>query len=99
MDPETTKEFMKEEGRLPQRPATLSPLAEATLTALSAEPLSANIILGGGVALKHYDDFRQTQDIDAWWRVVRDEATLEQVRETLEQVALSSGYTFEHRQF
>ena len=52
----------------PKRPATLSELAEATLDALTREPLSANVVLGGGIALKHYDDFRQTQDVDAWWR-------------------------------
>jgi hypothetical protein len=99
MDPETQKDFMKEGARLPRRPLTLSPLAEAILEALSAEPLTANIILGGGVALKHYDDFRQTQDIDAWWKAVRDESILEQVKETLERVARANGYAFARRQF
>ena len=56
----------------PQRPTTLPLLAEAILAALSDEPLAGEIVLGGGVALKHYDDFRPTQDIDAWWCETRD---------------------------
>jgi len=72
---------------------------EATLEELSKEPLSANIILGGGIALKHYNDFRMTQDIDAWWREGRDPETLERIHEALKRVGAVSGYTIEHRQF
>jgi hypothetical protein len=47
---------------VPKRPASLPELTEMVLSALSGQPFSENIILGGGVALKHYDDFRPTQD-------------------------------------
>ena len=83
----------------PKRPKTLPELTEVTLQALSHEPLAANIILGGGVALKHYDDYRATQDIDAWWKEFRDTATFESVRARLEAVAAERGYTIAHRQF
>ena len=87
------------EKPLPQRPRVLPELTEATLAALGTDPLSANIILGGGVALKHYDDFRETQDIDAWWRQSHDPATLESVRSHIERVARERGYNVQHRQF
>ena len=83
----------------PKRPTTLPELAEAILEALGREPLSANIILGGGVALKHYDDFRATQDIDAWWREFRDPDTMERVRAALGDLAVEKGLGIEHRHF
>ena len=85
--------------RLPKRPATLPELAEATLDALSREPLSANLILGGGIALKHYDDFRQTRVVNAWWRGARDPATLERIGAVLARVAAARGLWAQHRQF
>jgi hypothetical protein len=83
----------------PKRPATLPELAEATLDALSREPLSANVVLGGGIALKHYDDFRQTQDVDAWWRDAPDSATRATIGAVLTRVAAAQGLRLEHRQF
>ncbi len=84
---------------LPKRPETLPELTIATLEALGREPLSANIVLGGGIALKHYDDFRQTQDVDAWWRDAPDPATFEVVRAALARVATERGLQIEHRRF
>ncbi len=84
---------------LPKRPETLPELAQATLESLSREPLSANVVLGGGIALKHYDDFRQTQDVDAWWRDFRDPATFASVAVALARVAAARGLRLEHRQF
>lgn len=99
INPNAESEPLMTNTLLPKRPEGLPLLTEATLEALSHEPLSANIILGGGVALKHYDDYRATQDIDAWWTTFRDPATLARVRASLEAVARHHGYIVEHRQF
>jgi hypothetical protein len=34
---------------------------------LANNPAAAEIVLGGGVALSHYLDYRETHDLDAWW--------------------------------
>ena len=83
----------------PQRPTTLPLLAEAILAALSDEPLAGEIVLGGGVALKHYDDFRPTQDIDAWWRETRDAEAMARFREVLDTVAAREGLDVSARRF
>jgi hypothetical protein len=83
----------------PRRPKALPEIAEAILVALSREPLSANIVLGGGVALKHYVDYRDTQDINAWWRLFPDPVTLTTVHTLLAEIARDHGCRIEHRHF
>jgi hypothetical protein len=51
----------------PKKPATLDPRAERLLEWMGAQPWAHLIVLGGGVALKHYLDYRGTKDCDAWW--------------------------------
>ena len=51
----------------PRVPSNLNPLSLALLESLRGEPAAAWIVLGGGVALSHYLEFRQTYDLDAWW--------------------------------
>jgi hypothetical protein len=53
---------------LPRVPAELHPLAREILEGLEGRPEAEAIVLGGGVALQHYCPFRQTRDLDAWWR-------------------------------
>lgn len=48
-------------------PKHLDPLALGILEKLSQNPESRFIVLGGYFALKHYLDYRETKDIDAWW--------------------------------
>ncbi len=91
--------LMNDASRLPTRPETLPLLAEQTLEALSAEPLASGVVLGGGVALKHYDDFRQTHAIVAWWSQDRDEAALEGLHKPLRSGAEAHGYTLATRRF
>ncbi len=85
--------------QIPKRPETLPEIAEVTLEALSKEPLSENVILGGGIALKHYDDFRSTRDIDAWWKGTREEEAFARFHVLLDGVASARGLTLEHRRF
>ena len=51
----------------PTTPQRLHVLAREILDELRAQPAAAAIILGGGVALQHYCEFRDTRDVVAWW--------------------------------
>jgi len=51
----------------PTPPVRLHALAKEILDELRDKPAAASIILGGGVALQHYCEYRETKDIDAWW--------------------------------
>jgi len=52
---------------VPRKPTTLDPRAERLLEWMGTQPWAHLIVLGGGVALKHYLDYRGTKDCDAWW--------------------------------
>lgn len=69
------------------------------MAALSTEPVAENVILGGGIALKHYDDFRATQDIDAWWRHRPTGEDLTQLADAMRRVAETQGYAISHRRW
>ena len=51
----------------PRKPVNLDPRAVALLEWMGAQPWAGLVVLGGGVALKHYLDYRGTKDCDAWW--------------------------------
>lgn len=51
----------------PTTPLRLHALAKEILDELREQPAAAAFILGGGVALQHYCEYRDTRDIDAWW--------------------------------
>lgn len=68
----------------PTTPSRLHTLAKEILDELRDQPAAAAIILGGGVALQHYCEYRDTRDIDAWWAnlpVTDAEALLSSVME------------------
>ncbi|MFM7243986.1 MAG: hypothetical protein ACKO40_07390 [Planctomycetaceae bacterium] len=46
----------------PVPPTSLSALAREVLDLLNSRPAAADIVLGGGVALAHYLDYRDTYD-------------------------------------
>jgi hypothetical protein len=48
-------------------PKNLDPVALGVLNALTQHSESNSIVLGGYFALKHYLDYPDTKDIDAWW--------------------------------
>lgn len=61
---------------VPVPPDDLPPVARAVLEGLRAEPdehdpvapaVGASLVIGGGVALKHYLNLRPTHDLDLWW--------------------------------
>lgn len=52
-----------------RKPTSIDPLADRTLQGLAAVPEATEIVLGGYLALQHHvRAYRQTHDIDAWWR-------------------------------
>ena len=68
----------------PVKPSTLDPRAVALLEWMGAQPWARLIVLGGGVALKHYLDYRGTKDCDAWWH---PDATAADRQKIVEEVA------------
>lgn len=69
---------------VPQKPATLDPRAVALLEWMGARPWARLIVLGGGVALKHYLDYRGTKDCVAWWH---PDASADERRQIIAEVA------------
>ncbi len=60
---------------------------------------SDNIVIGGGIALKHYVDHRPTQDIDAWWKSAREENDLNLVREAMKRTAKAHNLSLREKRF
>lgn len=83
----------------PQRPETLHPFAAEILSALAADPASSEIVLGGYFALKHYLDYRQTHDIDAWWRSGIAEAGVQAIQKAMNQFAQTKGLSCNKKTF
>lgn len=83
--------------RQPQPPANLHPLAAEILAELRDQPAACHIILGGGVALQHYCEYRDTKDIDAWWRSEPEGDAERLLRQVMERVASRHGYTLNVR--
>lgn len=71
------------------RPKNVPAHADKCLEAVVDSGFGHKISLGGAFGLLHYLDYRQTQDVDAWWHesTTPDErdAIVRIVRETLEQ--------------
>lgn len=101
MTHEGPKERPHPEGEVlrPRKPATMPSYAEEVLTKLGEHPESAEIVLGGHLALKHYLDFRQTHDIDAWWRGARSPQAEGNIRSVMADVAAHHGFQLAERTF
>lgn len=81
----------------PVKPEHLSPFAVAFLERLQGRPEAEQFVLGGYFALKHYLDYRETGDVDAWWRSREDPRALAAAREAFMQTASDFGYTVRER--
>lgn len=53
----------------PSAPSRLGIYAREVLEYLAGHPAAAEIVIGGGIALAHYVEYRETFDLDAWWAV------------------------------
>lgn len=83
--------------RKPKIPTRLHSLAREILDELRGQPAAAAIILGGGVALQHYCEYRDTHDIDAWWRANPTDDTKQLLKEIMQRVASRHGYALHVR--
>jgi hypothetical protein len=81
------------------KPLQLDPLAEAVLARLSGKPEAQEIVLRGCFALQHYADYRETHDIDAWWKTRSKSATEEVIRQAMDAVARKEGFGLRERRF
>jgi hypothetical protein len=81
------------------KPENLDPLAEIILERLRRNPASSEIILGGYFGLQHYLNYRQTHDIDAWWRQRATVETEQAIRQVMQEVAGERGARYLERRF
>ncbi len=81
----------------PNVPRRLNVLAREILDELFAQPAAAALILGGGVALQHYCEYRDTRDIDAWWATMPTFEAEQLVTAVMDKVAKRHGYTLHVR--
>lgn len=82
---------------VPKKPAHPDPFAVAFLERLQDRPEAEQFVLGGYFALKHYLDYRDTADVDAWWRTRFDPRALDAAREAFAAAAAQFGYSVRER--
>lgn len=101
MTPERPEDRLQSKGEVvyPRKPAVLPAYAEEILAKLREYPESKEIVLGGHLALKHYLDYRQTHDIDAWWREARSTAAEAAIRAVMAEVAQRHALHLAERSF
>ena len=82
----------------PRKPASLDPRAVALLEWMGAQQWAGLVVLGGGVALKHYLDYRGTKDCDAWWHREAPSPQRQQIVAEISEALLrfNSGHTIKH---
>ena len=90
---------MNPAGILPVVPPSLPKIAHQLLARISKEPLAGEIVIGGGIALKHYVDYRPTQDIAAWWRAERNSEAFDQIVASVSDVASQNALGVVYRHF
>jgi hypothetical protein len=81
----------------PRKPEHPDPFAAAFLDRLKDRPEAEQFVLGGYFALKHYLDYRETGDVDAWWRSRQDAQALAVAREAFAETAAEFGYSVRER--
>jgi hypothetical protein len=81
----------------PTLPKHLNPYARELLESFGGHQEAAEIVLGGGVALSHYLEYRDTVDVDAWWRGTASRSMRELARKSMESTAARLGLSFRLR--
>lgn len=81
----------------PIPPERLSRFAREVLELLAGQPAAAEIVIGGGVALAHYLDYRDTYDLDAWWVSGPTPAAVDLLADAIRQLAQRHGLAFASR--
>jgi len=87
----------------PRVPSNLNPFARELLELLRGQPAARHFILGGGVALSHYLEYRETVDVDAWWRQGLTSESMEEalalLRPAMRVLAARHGLECSEREF
>ncbi|MEO6913006.1 MAG: nucleotidyl transferase AbiEii/AbiGii toxin family protein [Candidatus Baltobacteraceae bacterium] len=81
----------------PEVPHNIDPLGLEILGKLRDNPAAGEIIIGGGFALAHYHEFRETHDIDGWWVSAPTQQAKAAIRDAVETTASQNGYDFRER--
>jgi hypothetical protein len=81
----------------PRRPRELDPFARSFLERLQGDTRARAFVLGGYFALKHYLDYRSTNDVDARWANGHDAGALEAARTAFRDTAAQFGWQFRER--
>ena len=81
----------------PTVPKNLNPYARELLEAFAGQAAASEIVLGGGVALSHYLEYRGTVDLDAWWRNAVSGETRQLAQKAMEELAGRHGLRFQLR--
>lgn len=82
---------------LPQPPGNLHPLSRELLERLAGHAEAAEIVIGGGVALSHYLEYRPTVDLDAWWQREPRADVMALLESTMQALALRHGFEYHRR--
>ena len=75
----------------PTPPSRLGIYAREVLELLAGHEAAAEIVIGGGIALAHYVDYRDTFDLDAWWAVAPTAPANALLDEAMQAVAKRHG--------
>ena len=81
----------------PKPPQNLNPFSRELLESLAGHAEAAEIVLGGGVALSHYLEYRETVDLDAWWRESPRPEVLAFVEGAMKSLAVRHGLDYRRR--
>jgi len=81
----------------PKPPQNLHPLSRQLLESLAGHAGAAEIVIGGGVALSHYLEYRDTVDLDAWWRTVPRSEVLAFLETAMQALADKRGFDYRRR--
>ncbi|MFM9058275.1 MAG: nucleotidyl transferase AbiEii/AbiGii toxin family protein [Planctomycetaceae bacterium] len=81
----------------PQPPANLHPLSRELLESLAGHAEAEQIVIGGGVALSHYLPYRDTVDLDAWWRAEPRADALAFLESAMQAIASRHGLDYRRR--
>lgn len=83
----------------PVPPKNLNPFARELLEKMAGHEEAAEIVIGGGVALSHYLEYRDTVDLDSWWRSDPRDRAEAFVEGCLKEMADRHGLSYRRRQW
>lgn len=70
----------------PKKPGNINALTARIIERIKNLPWAEKFVLGGGLALAHYLEFRPTNDADCWWEENTPETEKEAILEELSEI-------------